>query len=71
MQERKSSRAIIINHNKIFLFQFHFANLQHDKTIWVTPGGKVEQGETYQECFEREIYEELGINIESTKLFIF
>ena len=63
MDERKSSRAIIINDDKIFLFQFHFAMLQDEKTLWVTPGGKVEKGESYKSCLEREIFEELGINI--------
>ncbi|MHB1485534.1 MAG: NUDIX domain-containing protein [Saccharofermentanales bacterium] len=63
MEERKSSRAIIVKDDKVFLFQFHFANLQDERTIWVTPGGKVEKGEDYQDCLEREIYEELGINI--------
>ena len=47
MKERKSSRAILIKNNSIFLFQFHFAMLQDDKTLWVTLDGKVEEGETY------------------------
>lgn len=67
MEERKSSRAMIIKGSKIFLFQFHFANLQHGKTIWVTPGGKVENGESYGKCLERELYEELGIDIACPK----
>lgn len=63
MDERKSSRALIIKDDKIFLFQFHFAMLQGNKTIWISPGGKVEKGESYEDCLEREIDEELGINI--------
>ena len=38
--------------------------------LWEFPGGKVEPSETVEDCIKREIYEELGIEIEVGKHLI-
>jgi len=54
---RKSSRAIIIENNKIYLIKRY----KNGKTYWVTPGGGIEDNETPIDALTREIIEELGL----------
>lgn len=64
MKIRNCSRALIINEeNKILLQRFEFPQVKGNKVLWVTPGGGVEGNESYEDALERELYEELGINI--------
>jgi len=58
----KISTAVVIWHdNNILLAQ------RSKDHYWEFPGGKIDPGETPEECCVREIKEELGINIQLDK----
>ncbi|MBQ8039583.1 MAG: NUDIX domain-containing protein [Lachnospiraceae bacterium] len=65
MKIRKSSRAIVLNkNNQIFLFQYKFDYLADNKVIWITPGGSLEEGESFEVALKRELFEELGVQLD-------
>ena len=43
---------------------------KHLEGMWEFPGGKIEKNETDQECLEREILEELSINVSTQNHFV-
>lgn len=59
---KEVTAAIIIKDNKILIAQRGKDENLSEK--WEFPGGKIEKGETPQECLKREIIEELNIEIE-------
>lgn len=72
MQIRKSSRAIVLNRtNQIFLFQYSFDYLADSDTIWITPGGSLEEGESFEDALKRELFEEMGVQLDKSCLEIY
>ena len=59
--------AIILRDKAILIAQR--AQGQNLATKWEFPGGKIESGETPQECLKREIKEELNVDIEVLEFF--
>lgn len=55
--------AIIIEDGKILLVKG-----RGYEYIW-TPGGKLEEGETDEECLKRELKEEIGVDLIEAKFF--
>ena len=53
--------GLIFRDGKLLIAQRHAGS--HLGGLWEFPGGKRRPGETYQQCLERELREELGIYV--------
>src|SRR5277367_6922560 len=61
------SAALIFRDGKLLITQRHAD--AHLGGLWEFPGGKLEAGETFEQCLVREIREELGVEISVGDLF--
>ncbi|MDI6881202.1 MAG: 8-oxo-dGTP diphosphatase MutT [Desulfitobacteriaceae bacterium] len=64
---KEVTAAIISKENRVLIAQRATGKNLAGK--WEFPGGKIEQGETPQECLKREMREELDIEIEVLSFF--
>jgi 8-oxo-dGTP diphosphatase len=53
--------AVIRKNGKVLIAQR--ATGEHLEGLWEFPGGKIEKGETPEECLKRELFEEFGIDV--------
>ena len=53
--------GVVLDGDKVFVCKR--AADAHQGNLWEFPGGKIEPGESLEECVHREIREELGIEI--------
>ncbi len=60
--------AIIIKNNKILIARKKDNQYFRDK--WEFPGGKIEKGETPEECLQREVKEEFDITVRIDSFFM-
>ncbi|MBE5103310.1 (deoxy)nucleoside triphosphate pyrophosphohydrolase [Priestia aryabhattai] len=58
---KKVTAAIIKDKNRLLIAKRHSKDPLGGK--WEFPGGKIEPGETPEECLAREIKEELGVEV--------
>ncbi|OMD17280.1 NUDIX hydrolase [Paenibacillus odorifer] len=65
MDIRNSARAILMNNSgQVLLFKFKFEDVKDQKILWVTAGGGLKDNESFEEALRREIFEEIGANID-------
>ncbi|WP_434524943.1 NUDIX hydrolase [Photorhabdus asymbiotica] len=72
MKTRNSARALLINSKQeILLFKFSFEEIKDSINaglieFWVTPGGGLKEGESFEQALNRELREEVGLILRST-----
>lgn len=58
MRLRQAARAVVLDPaDRILLVRFQFPA----RTVWATPGGGVDHGETHEQAIVRELAEEAGL----------
>ncbi|WP_082513008.1 NUDIX domain-containing protein [Methylobacterium sp. Leaf125] len=64
IRQRRSARAILLDStDNVLLIRFEVQRTSGPFTFWATPGGSVEDGETDAEAAQRELIEELHLEV--------
>jgi 8-oxo-dGTP pyrophosphatase MutT (NUDIX family)/FMN phosphatase YigB (HAD superfamily) len=64
LEIRHSARAVIVNNaGHVLLCKYSFIHADGEKVFWVTPGGGLQEGESYEDALKRELHEETGLKL--------
>ena len=64
LDEPNAASVALVREGKVLLIKRALAPYQH---LWTFPGGRMEPGETVEQCAIREVQEELGITIRNPR----
>ncbi|MGY3175455.1 DNA mismatch repair protein MutT [Pseudomonas sp. MWU12-2312b] len=67
MRQRNAARLLVINPDRqVLLFRFqHKDDALAGRNYWATPGGGLEDGETFEAAAIRELFEETGMHVDA------